>query len=449
MKINILIVEDDSGLQSSLKKSFLRRDHAVSCASTVTEALEMLHGRKLDLVLLDNRLPDGSGLDVLTAVRDLDQEIAVIMMTAFPELKTAVRAMRDGARDFIVKPFELEELHLTVERAIEARELRRDVTRLERESRRRGEIAEILGESKAIDQVRDQIHLVAGADTPVLVIGQTGTGKELVADSLHRLSSRAKRPLVKVNCSAFSEQILESELFGHEKGAFTDAGEARAGVFEMADGGSLFLDEISEMKLGLQAKLLRIVEGHAFYRVGGQREVRTNVRVIAATNRDLQARIQSGDFRADLYFRLNAFQITVPLLRERDGDVVLLARFFLHRAASALRKGKLELTPPAEQILLSYHWPGNVRELHNVMERAAILCETGEIGTEHLPSELHASAFVAQHASGASGRMPSLAEMDRRYMAHVLESTGGNFSEAARILGVARNTLKAKLRPPD
>ncbi|MDP7017083.1 MAG: sigma-54 dependent transcriptional regulator, partial [Pirellulaceae bacterium] len=367
----------------------------------------------------------------------------------FPELKTAVRAMKEGARDFIVKPFELAELHLSVGRAIEERELRRDVRRLEQEKSRRGEIDEILGESKAIEQVRDQVRKVAGADTPVLVTGETGTGKELVADSLHRLSPRAKGPLVKVNCSAFADQILESELFGHEKGAFTGARQARDGLFEMADGGSLFLDEISEMRPGLQAKLLRVVEGHPFYRIGGRREVRANVRVIAATNRDLRPHVEAGDFREDLYFRLNAFQISVPPLTERDRDVVLLARFFLQRSAASLRKGAIELASAAEKTLLAYHWPGNVRELHNVMERAAILCETGEITGEHLPGELHSSAFIARHASSLPGRMPSLAEINRRYMAHVLESVEGNLSEAARILGIARNTLKAKLRAAD
>ena len=446
MKIHMLIVEDDTGLRDSLEKSFRRRHDKVVTASTVADALRMLKESKIDLVLLDHRLPDGSGLEVLTAARDMDEETAVVMMTAFPEVKTAVHAMKEGARDFIVKPFELEELHLTVERAIEARELRRDVRRLERERRSREDITEILGESHTIEQVRSQIQKVAAADTPVLVVGETGTGKELVADSTHRLSPRFQGPLVKVNCSAFSEQILESELFGHEKGAFTDAREARAGLFEMADGGTLFLDEISEMKPGLQAKLLRVVEGQPFYRVGGQREVRTDVRVVAATNRNLRECVRQGGFREDLFFRLNAFQIEVPPLRDRDDDVVLLARVFLQRSAAMLRKGAIQLSAEAEKMLLGYDWPGNIRELRNVMERAAILCETGQIATEHLPAELQACAFVGRHTVEGSRNMPSLAEIDRQYMTHVVESVGGNLSEAARILGIARNTLKAKLR---
>ena len=338
---------------------------------------------------------------------------------------------------------------MTVSRAIEARRLRRDVRRLERERRSRNDVTELLGESPAVEQVLKQIRMVARAETPVLVVGETGTGKELVADLVHRLSSRAQGPLVKVNCSAFSEQILESELFGHEKGAFTDAKEARAGLFEMSDGGTLFLDEISEMKPGLQAKLLRVTEGHPFRRVGGQRDVRSDVRLVAATNRDLAALIETGQFRKDLYFRLNAFQITAPPLRDRGRDIVLLSRFFLERSATTLRRGLLQLSPAAEELLLSYPWPGNVRELRNVIERAAILCESGTVGVEHLPSQLQASSYVQRLAAKGAGSIPSLAEVERRYIDHVLELVGGNLSEAARALGIARNTLKARLRMPD
>lgn len=445
MKITILIAEDDEGLRSSLEKSLKRRGHETLCTSTVSEASRLLQKRKIDLMLLDLRLADGSGFDVLANARDLDEEIAVIMMTAFPDVKIAVRAMKEGASDFIVKPFELEDLHLTLQRVIEARELRRQVQRLEHERRQKGDFAEILGESPGIEQLRFQIRKVAVADSPVLVAGETGTGKELVADAIHRGSSRFSGPLVKVNCSALSEQLLESELFGHEKGAFTDASQARAGLFEMSDNGTLLLDEISEMKPDLQAKLLRVVEGQPFRRVGGRREIRANVRLIASTNRDLPAHIRSGGFREDLYFRLKVFQIDVPPLRTRDGDVVLLARYFLQRSAATLRKGPIRLTPPAEEILLAYNWPGNVRELRNVMERAAILCETGEVGMEHLPTELQASAFVGHHTTSGSKSTPSLYEIERRYVAQVVENVGGNLSEAARILGITRNTLKAKL----
>ncbi len=449
MAIATLIVDDDDGLRPSLVRSFERRGHDVFGARTVAEARHQLQERRVDLALLDLRLPDGSGLELLAVARELDSEIAVIMMTSFPEVKTAVRAMKEGARDFIVKPFELEELHLTVERALETRELRRNVDRLERERGIRDEGAELVGESPAMERLRQQIRQVAPAPTPVLVCGETGTGKELVTDLIHRWSPRASGPLVKVNCSAVSDQLLESELFGHEKGAFTDAKTARAGLFEMAEGGTLFLDEISEMKLGLQAKLLRVLDGQPFRRVGGQREIRPNARVVAATNRDLKARARAGEFREDLYFRLNVFEVRLPPLRERGRDTVLLARHLLTRAAAALRKGPLRLSAAAEDMLLACGWPGNVRELRNVMERAAIVCESGEVDVEHLPGELQAAAFVRGQTAKGSGAVPSLAEVERRYIAQVVEGAGGNLSEAARLLGIARNTLKARLHLPD
>lgn len=446
MGLNTLIVEDDHGLRSSLCKSFTRRRHDVLEAATVAEATRLLAERRIDLLLLDLRLPDGSGLEVAARAHDLDAEIVVVMMTAFPEVKTAVRAMKEGAHDFIIKPFELEELHLTVQRLMEGRELRRKVQRLERERQQLQDPDGILGESRAIQRLREQIRKVAGADSPVLIVGETGSGKELVADAIHRSSPRSAGPLVKVNCSAFSDQLLESELFGHERGAFTDAKQARPGLFEMSDGGSLLLDEISEMKLDLQAKLLRVVEGQSFRRVGGQREIRANVRVMATSNRDLPAAIRAGGFREDLYFRLRVFQIDVPPLRDRELDPILLAGVFLQRSAAALRKPPMRLAVDAEKMLLAYGWPGNVRELRNVMERAAILAESEEVGVEHLPRELQASEFVRRTLRGpANAAVPTLRDVERLYAEHVVASVGGNLSEAARILGIARNTLKAKL----
>ncbi|MBL8151882.1 MAG: sigma-54-dependent Fis family transcriptional regulator [Blastocatellia bacterium] len=449
MKPTLLIVEDDDGLRSSLEKSFSRRGYNVIVTTRVSSGIDLVQKQNITLALVDIRLPDGNGLDFLSKTREIADETAVIMMTAYPEIKTAVRAMKEGARDLIIKPFELEELHLTVERAIETLELKRNVRRLERERKSREEVTDIVGESPAIEQVRSQILKVAEVNTPVLIVGETGTGKELVADSLHKHSLHSNGPLVKVNCSAFSEHLLESELFGHEKGAFTDAREARGGLFEMADAGTLFLDEISEMKLELQAKLLRVVEGQPFRRVGGQREIRTNVRVVAATNRDLPTLIKAKEFREDLYFRLNVFQIKVPPLRSRGNDIVLLARFFLQRLAKSLRKGRLYLTPQAEQMLLAYDWPGNIRQLRNVMERAAILSDHEEVGIEHLPGELQASSFLNQNLAKSPEMLIPLSEIERRYMLYVLESVNGNISEASRILGVARNTLKARLRLPE
>ena len=449
MKSMMLIVEDDESLRGSLESSFTLKGYEVIGAATISAATRILKQRSIDLILLDLRLPDGSGIDLLATVRDLDKETVVIVLTAFPEIRTAVRAMKEGASDFVTKPFDLEQLHLTVARAVETRTLRRNVWLLEWERRARGEITDILGESVAIEGVRHLIRKVADTDAPVLVTGETGTGKELVADAVHRLSLRFGTPMIKVNCSAFSEQLLQSDLFGHEKGAFTDAKEARAGLFEMANGGTLFLDEISEMKTDLQTKLLRVVEGQPFRRVGGQREIRTNVRLIVATNRDLSSRVRSGSFREDLFYRLNTFEIGVPPLRNRGNDVVLLARSFLERSALALRRGSMRLMPEVEEILLAYAWPGNVRELRNMMERAAILCETGEVVSAQLPGDVQGSAFVTKQAGREFAAMPSLREIETRYVAHVVRGARGNLSQAARILGISRNTLKAKLRMPD
>jgi len=445
MSAALLIVEDDPGLRASMERSLTRRGHEVHGASTVAEARHHLQTREVDLVLVDIRLPDGSGMEVLATAREVDDEIVVVVMTAFPDVKLAVHAMRDGAHDFIGKPFELDELHLCVERALEARALRRSVRRLERERQRLTGAGELLGESPAMEHLRDQIRRVAQTEAPVLVTGETGTGKELIADSIHRLSRRSAGPLVKINCSSLPEHLLESELFGHEKGAYTDAKEAREGIFEMSDGGTLLLDEITEMKPGLQAKLLRVVEGHPFHRVGGRREIHTDVRIVATTNRNLPALIAGGGFREDLYFRLNVFRIEVPPLRERGGDVGQLARFYLEQSSAALRKGPLRLSGPVERLLGDYDWPGNVRELRNVMERAAILCEVDEVGVGHVPSELQVAAFVRSQVAGAPGALPSLEEIERRYIRQVVQSVGGNLSEAARVLGISRNTLKSRL----
>lgn len=449
MVLTMLLIEDDDDLRIGLDESFRHRGFEVVATPSVARGKQMLLERRIDLALLDMRLPDGSGLDVLEAVRALDDEIPVIMMTAYPETKTAVRAMQRGALDYIVKPFELTELHLIVDRAVESRNLRRTLRRLEREQDGERSLIDILGSSRAIERLRQQIQKVAPANAPVLIMGETGTGKELVMDALHRLSPRRHGPLVKVNCSVFSESLLESEILGHEKGAFTDAKEARPGLFELADGGTLFLDEITEMKPGLQANLLRVVEGQPFRRIGGRREIRTDVRVVAATNRSLKARIESGEFREDLYYRLNVFQIDVPPLRDREQDVVLLAKSFLDQFAAVMGKGRLHLSAEANEVLSAYQWPGNARELRNVMERAAILCEQDEVGAQHLPAEIQASAFVRRHHHShlhLPGDMPPLAEIERQYIGHVVKAANGNLTEASRILGIARNTLKAKIR---
>ncbi len=446
MTVSSLIVEDDPVIRASVLTSLRRRGFEVRAVGTIAEALRCVDEWKVDLVLADIRLPDGSGLQVLDAVTRLDGETVVIVMTSFPEVQTAIDAMKRGASEYLMKPFELEELHLLIDKALEHRGLRRDVKRLSREQQSRLGVAELIGESPSMRTLAESVRKVAVVETPVLVVGETGTGKEVVADVIHRLSPRSGGPMVKVNCSTFSEQLLDSELFGHEKGAFTDARETQIGLFEMSDSGTLFLDEIAEMRPGLQAKLLRVLEGQPFRRLGGRREIRTSVRVIAATHQDLPARVRSGAFREDLYFRLNVFQIQVPPVRDRGRDIILLARHFLECSSRIMRKGELRLSAAAEEVLLHYPWPGNVRELKNVLERATIVCETGSVGAEHLPGELHAEGFLRRQVVLGPGVMPPLVEIERRYIEYVLGSVSGNLSEAARILGVARNTLKSRLR---
>lgn len=446
MALTLLIVEDDLGLRPALEESFTRRGFDVVAVSGKAEGVRVLRERNVAVALLDLHLPDGLGTDVLAVAREVDPETSVILMTAYPEVRTAVRAMKDGASDFVIKPFDLAALHHTVDRVVELRALRRSVRRLDRERQGRSGGMPLIGEHPTVEALRADIAKVAPSDASVLIVGRTGTGKELVAGAIHQASARAAAPMVTVNCSAFSDSLLESELFGHEKGAFTDAKAPRAGYFEMADGGTLFLDEVSEMKPELQAKLLRVVEGHPFRRVGGTRDIAADVRVIAATNRNLEESIRAGMFREDLYFRLNVFRISVPALRDRGGDVVLLARHFLARSASALRKPPLRLTEDAADHLRDYDWPGNVRELRNVIERAAILCEGDEVSAALLPRELQERRAVRRLLREETpGPIPSLEAISRQYIRDVLDRLEGNISDAARVLGISRNTLKAKL----
>jgi two-component system, NtrC family, response regulator AtoC len=445
MNLHLLLVEYDAGLRTAITLDLEDAGYEVEAVGSVKEAAHALQKRRVDLLLVDLKLPDGSGLDVLAVAKEIEPPPRSIVMTGFPEVGSAVEAMKRGAHDYVTKPLEPDDLVMTVQRAAESVKLTRRLEHFERTVQREGpKILE--GDSRTMVELRARIERVAKVEVPVLILGETGVGKELVAESIHASSHRSSGPLVKVNCSAISDQLLESELFGHERGAFTDAKKARTGVFEMADGGTLFLDEIGEMRAGLQAKLLRVVEGQPFRRVGGSREIKTNTRVVAATNRDLREQVQIGEFREDLYFRLNVFPIEVPPLRERERDAVLLAKFFLARSGQKMHRPSVVLSEGAVEALAHYHWPGNVRELKNVVERALILADDGIITPEHLPSELQAESFVRRQSPAGEGALPTLDEVERRFIEFALEQTGGNISETARQLGIARNTLKRRLR---
>ncbi|MBI3126300.1 MAG: sigma-54-dependent Fis family transcriptional regulator [Candidatus Tectomicrobia bacterium] len=446
----VLVVEDDQNLRESLREVLEKMQCKVEAVESGEEALGHLRSQPVELILLDNRLPGRSGIQVLREIREADEDTLVIMMTAFPEIRMAVQAMKEGAYDYIHKPFELEELRILVERALETTNLRNEVIRLRHMSGLRETETTLWGDCPAMRELRDLIQVVSQTpDTTVLVQGESGTGKELVANAIHTLSERCKGPLVKLNCGGVPETLLESELFGHEKGAFTGAGAAKRGLMELADGGTLFLDELDSMSLGIQPKLLRVLEERAFRRVGGIREIPVDVRIVAATNRDLKAMIAKGEFREDLFYRLNVMTVFLPPLRERAGDILTLAHLFLARHSSKLRKEITEISPAAQQILLLYPWPGNVRELANVMERAVILTRGSSILPMHLPIEMQRIDALPEAAglpADLSETDLSLEAWEEAHIRRVLDLSGRNKSEAARRLGISRSTLLEKLK---
>ncbi|OIP66721.1 MAG: hypothetical protein CO150_07265 [Nitrospirae bacterium CG_4_9_14_3_um_filter_53_35] len=448
MKPNLLIVEDDESMLSTLGDLFQQEGKQVICAPNGQKAMDEFFKNQPDLVLLDIRLPDMDGLSLLKKMRETVPDLLVIIMTAYPEVPTAIQAMKSGAYDYINKPFELDELRLVIQKALETRQLKDEVKRL----RQQGEYASlstpILGSSPATLQLHHLIRMVAEAPkTPVLLSGESGTGKELAANAIHYQSARAHGALIKVNCSALPENLLEDELFGHERGAFTDAKETKKGLFELADGGSLFLDEIGEMTSSLQPKLLRILEGEPFRRVGGTREIKTDVRIIAATNRDILDMLEKNIFRQDLYFRLKVMEIRLPTLRERKEDIPLLANHFMHLHSREMGRSEGTMTGEALELLMSYSWPGNVRELRNVIERAVILAHGKPIDREHLPLELCKSAIAERFKETVPLSMDlKLEDLEREYILTILKKLDGNKSLAAKRLGISRSTLIERLK---
>jgi DNA-binding NtrC family response regulator len=381
---DVLVVEDKDSLRVVLRRTLESRGLSVEEAADAYEARRRLQAARFLVVLTDLRLPAGSGFDVLAAAQDADPGTPVLVMTAFGTVEEAVRAMKQGAADFLTKPVDTEHLLLLLERAIERRRVLTEYVLLKEEHQRRFGLPRVIGEDSALKDAMLAIQRAAGSDATVLILGESGTGKELMARSLHQLSRRAKGPFVAINCAAIPEQLLENELFGHERGAFTGATSRKVGRAEMAHQGTLFLDEIGDLPLSLQAKILRLVQERQFERVGGLQTISVDVRVVAATNRDLRQAMQQREFREDLYFRLSVFPVTIPPLRERRGDILPLAEAFLERYAREMGRRGLSLSEPARQALLGHAWPGNVRELQNSLERAVILADGPEIGPQHL-----------------------------------------------------------------
>ncbi len=451
----LLIVEDNADLCHTLADVFRKGGHKVLTALSGADAKKILKSEIIDLALLDLRLPDMLGIKVLEFAKEVDPDIMVIMMTALAnDPRPAVEAMKVGAFDYLTKPFELDEVKLVVAKALETVSLKREVSRLKQQQRDKFPATELFGNSSVMQEIKNMIKIVSETPrTSVLIQGESGTGKELVANTIHQWSSRSEKPFVPINCSAIPESLLESEMFGHEKGAFTDAKALKKGIFELADAGTIFLDEISSMRIALQPKLLRVLETQTFRRIGGTADIQIDVRVVAASNRDLQEMVREGSFREDLYYRLKVMVIALPPLRERKEDIIPLASLFIERNNHEFNKNLVGLSPEAEELLRLYQWPGNVRELKNVIERAVILCQDNVLKPEHLPMELrnekgHSSVIAGSSVSSATpvNASMSLEQMEKIHIQNVLAQNKGNKSRTARALNISRSTLREKMR---
>ncbi len=451
MKPAILIVDDDEVMQQTLSDVLKKRGYEIFSVGSGTGALSVLKKHIIDLVLLDMRLPDVDGLEVLKKIKETDTEILVIMMTAYSDVQTAVSAMKSGAYHYINKPFELEELKLLIDKGLETKSLINEVRRLHRQQREEHRNSHIDGISPQIQYVKELIGMISKTQkTSVLIQGESGTGKELAANAIHYNSSRSSKPLMKINCSAIPDSLLESELFGYEKGAFTDAKNTKKGLFELADGGTVFLDEIGDMKPFLQSKILRVLENQTFMRVGGEREIKVDIRIIAATNRNLETLVREGFFRKDLYYRLKVMVIDMPPLRERVEDILLLSSLFTEQNNREHNKNIRGFSEDAKKLMSQYYWPGNVRELKNVIERAMILTDKEYITPKQLPFELQQIAGYGREDTiseqfGITDEM-SLEHVEKLHLSKVLERLDWNKSKASKVLGISRATLRAKIK---
>ena len=437
----LLIVDDELHVRESLSAWFTEDGYDVSTASGGKEALAILGRKKFDVVITDIRMPGMDGIELQRHIHQTEPEIAIILVTAYASVSTAVEALKEGAYDYLVKPFDPEEMSRVVEKACEKVHLREEnVSLKERITGSRPEM--IVGASRAMQRVMDLVDSVAPTDATVLIRGESGTGKELVARQIHARGPRSFGPMVAVNCGALPEGVLESELFGHEKGSFTGATALRKGKLELADGGTLFLDEIGEISARVQVDLLRALEDKKITRVGGTKEVPVDFRVVCATNRDLEEAIRDGDFREDLYYRINVFQINLPPLRDRPEDILPIAEHFLKKFARSMGRRVEKFSPEARDLLLKYPWPGNVRELANAVERALVVCHEGEILPKFLP-------IIARSGSGGFGGASddlSLQAVEHQHILKILEMSQFNVTHAAKSLGIDRVTLYNKMR---
>ncbi len=449
----ILIVEDEPTLAKNMRRYLDGAGFDARVAATGETALKELEAFKPDIVLLDYRLPDTDGLQLLDHIRTLDRGIRVIMITGEGNVQLAVNAMKAGAYDYLAKPIVLKELKLQLEKIVSQSRLEGNLEYYRGQQAGMSGIDKMIGESAPMQQLKQQIrqlldaelNLVEGIPASVLITGETGSGKELVARAFHFDGARREGPFIELNCSAIPAHLLEAELFGYERGAFTDARERKIGLVEAADGGTLFLDEIGEMDMALQSKLLKLLEDRSLRRLGSLHDRKVNVRILAATNRDLEKMIAEGRFRSDLYYRLRVVQVAIPPLRDRGDDILLLARHLLDRHATRYRKGKIEITGAAQQAMLDYHWPGNVRELANVMEQIVLTTNDGRLDREQLPLIQFRLDGGAGTEATKIGEDLNIADMEKRLLLTALERSQGNVTRAAKLLGMSRDTLRYRM----
>ncbi len=444
----ILVADDHDSLRRGLVRALSEAGHEAEEAPNGNAAIQRLHEAPYDVVLSDLRMGAGDGLDVLRAAKALNSSTVVLLMTAFGSVHTAVEAMKIGAFDYVLKPFEIEEMELKIAKAFEHRRLRQEVEYLRHTQQDIYDFDRIVGASGALGRVLDVVRKVAKSGTTVLIRGETGTGKELIAGATHHNSLRSARNFVKVNCAALQENLLESELFGHEKGAFTSADKQRIGRFEQADGGSLFLDEVGDMSPSTQAKILRVLQEHEFERLGGTKTIKVDVRLIAATNRDLAEMVAMGTFREDLYYRLNVVSIDMPPLRDRKEDIAKLATFFIRRFTGELKKRSDGLEPEALRLLMRYNWPGNIRELENTIERAILLSESDTISVEDL--RLGDQPITPRNETVRAVKIPpagiALDEVERQTLIEALKMSNWVQKDAAELLSISPRVMNYKIK---
>lgn len=443
--LNILLVDDEKTIRMTLGDALEDAGHIVRRCENLAQAREGLDAGELDCVITDLQLPDGSGLDLLAPARERHPDISLLVITAHQTIDTAIQATKLGA-DYLLKPFLNEEVLARLQKIEELRRLKMEVERLKTQVTGRFRIDRLVGKSKRMQELYDMIETIGPSDATVLITGESGTGKELVAQAIHNLSPRAGAPFVEVNCAAIPEELIESELFGHRKGSFTGASEDKTGKFQKADGGTLFLDEVGDMSLKTQAKVLRALEEQRFEPVGANHTIQVDVRVVAATNKNLQVEIERGNFREDLFYRLNVVPFYVPPLRDRIEDVPLLAEHFLNEFTHSYGRKRKELTPEAMQVLREYHWPGNVRELKNLMERIVIMNPQVRIDARHLPPLAPRKNAAERPADHYASLHEYREAAERDYIARKLEEAGGNMTRASELLGLERSNLYRKMK---